>query len=103
MTTVFAAAETIQIVGYTQDCECSHCGRPLKVGVKLDQFAGAFGSDCLAKSVEKQKVGPYIQRISAEGIRQRAIIAGKGSEDRNGWRKGDANFRFTLKAALQSI
>lgn len=99
---VFAAAEMIQIVGFQQECECSHCGRPLKVGVKLAGFSGVFGSDCLCKATAKQTVGPYTQKISADGIRQRAIIAGKGVEDRYGWRKGDANFRLTLKTALQS-
>jgi len=99
----FNANEAIQIMGFVQDCECSHCGRALQVGVKLAGFGGVFGSDCLCKATAKQVVGPYTQKISAEGIRQRAIIAGKGTADRFGWRSGDANFRFTLKSPLQSI
>lgn len=100
---VFTANEQIEIVGFVQECECSHCGRPLKVGVKLAGFGGVFGSDCLCKATNKQVVGPYVQKISAEGLRQRAIIAGKGVEANYGWRRGDANFRFTLKSPLQSI
>jgi hypothetical protein len=99
----FNANETIEIIGFIQDCECSHCGRALKVGVRVAGFGGAYGSDCLCKATAKQVVGPYIQKISAEGIRERAIIAGKGTEDRYGWRRGDANFRFTLKSPLQTI
>jgi hypothetical protein len=62
---VFFAAEPVLITGYDRDCDCSHCGRPLKVGVKLAGFPGAFGSDCLAKSAAKQVVGPYVQRLAA--------------------------------------
>lgn len=100
---VFEAAETIEVVGFFQDCECSHCGRPLNVGVRVAGFPGAFGADCLCKSTTKQTIGPYTFKVSADGIRQRAIIAGKGIEDRYGWSKGDANFRFTLKSPLRSI
>jgi hypothetical protein len=100
---VFSANETIEIIGFAQECECSHCGRLLQVGVRVAGFSGVFGSDCLCKATAKQTVGPYTQKISADGIRQRAIIAGKGVEDRYGWRRGDANFRFTLKTPLQSI
>jgi hypothetical protein len=39
---VLQAAEEIIIVGYERECDCSHCGRPLKVGVKLAGFVGRF-------------------------------------------------------------
>lgn len=103
---VFFAAEPVQITGYERECDCSHCGRPLKVGVKLAGFVGAFGSDCLAKSSAKQKVGPYIQRLAAASIRERAIIAGKGQEYAKrtyGWDIEGPNFRLVLKSPLQSI
>lgn len=48
--TVFQAEEVVQITGIQRDCECSHCGRPLKLGVRLAEFGGAFGADCLAKA-----------------------------------------------------
>jgi hypothetical protein len=105
-TTVFEAAEEILIVGYERDCECSHCGRGIKVGVKLEGFGGVFGSDCLARSVEKQKVGPYVQKLAGESIRDRAIIAGKGQEYASrmyGWTLGGPNFRLILKTPLYSI
>jgi hypothetical protein len=105
-TTVFEAAEEILIVGYERDCECSHCGRGLKVGVKLQGFGGVFGSDCLARSVEKQKVGPYVQKMAGESIKERAIVAARGADEiarRYGWRPADANFRLILKTPLYSI
>jgi hypothetical protein len=105
-TIAFNACEEIMIVGYERDCECSHCGRGLKVGVKLAGFMGVFGSDCIARASEKQKVGPYIQKLSGEAIKTRAIVAGKGQEyaDRMyGWNLNGPVFKLTLKSALQSI
>lgn len=102
----FEAGEEIEIVGYERECECSHCGRALKVGVKLAGFIGVFGSDCISRASEKQKVGPYIQKLSGASIRDRAIIAGKGAEYASrmyGWQLGGANFKLTLKTALKSI
>lgn len=101
----FNACEEIHIVGYQRECECSHCGRPLKVGVRLKGFSGVFGSDCIARASEKQKVGPYIQKLSGEAIRDRAIIAGKGAEYASrmyGWTLGGAVFRLILKSPLFS-
>lgn len=103
---VFKAAEEITIVGCERECDCSHCGRPLKVGVRLAGFVGAFGSDCLARASEKQKVGPYIQKLSGQSIKERAIIAYKGAEYASrmyGWQLGGANFKLVLKSPLQSI
>ena len=109
MTQVFFAGEPVQITGMVRDTECSHCGRPLKIGVRLAGFAGSFGSDCLAKSSAKQVVGPYVQRLAAESIKERAIIAYKGAEYAKrtyGWELDGphaANFRLVLKKPLQSI
>lgn len=105
-TIAFAASEEIHIVGYECDCECSHCGRGLKVGVKLEGFAGVFGSDCIARASEKQKVGMYIQKLAGESIKDRAIVAGKGQEYASrmyGWTLGGPVFRLTLKTDLHSI
>jgi hypothetical protein len=102
----FKAAEEVTIVGYERDCECSHCGRPLKVGVKLAGFGGVFGSDCMARAAEKQKVGPYVQKLAGASIRERAIIASRTPEyisNNYGWRAGDANFKLILKSDLRSI
>lgn len=106
MTIAFDACEEITIIGAETECECSHCGRPLKVGVKLANFGGVFGADCLARAAEKQKVGPYVQKLSGASIRDRAIIARKGAEYasiRYGWQLGGANFKLVLKTPLQSI
>lgn len=102
----FKACEEITIVGAETECECSHCGRPLKVGVKLADFGGVFGSDCLARASEKQTVGPYIQKLSGQSIKERAIIARKGAEYASrmyGWQIGGANFKLILKTPLKSI
>jgi len=102
----FNACEEITIVGYERECECSHCGRPLKVGVKLNSFPGVFGSDCLARASQKQVVGPYVQKLSGQSIKERAIIAQKGAEYASrmyGWQVGGANFKLVLKSALRSI
>lgn len=106
MTIAFQAAEEITIVGAETECECSHCGRPLKVGVRLAGFGGVFGLDCLARASEKQKVCPYIQKLSGQSIKERAIIARKGAEYASrmyGWQLGGANFKLVLKTPLQSI
>lgn len=103
---VFNIGEEIHIIGYERECECSHCGRALKVGVKLENFAGVFGADCLARASKKQKVGPYVQKLAGASIRDRAIIAGKGAEYASrmyGWQLGGANFRLVLKTPLKSI
>ena len=84
------------------DCECSHCGRELKVGVKLDGFGGHFGADCLCKATGKQTVRGITSKASADWLKQLALIAGRGREDAYGFSKGDAHFRFTLVTALQS-
>lgn len=102
----FRAHEEITIVGAETECECSHCGRPLKVGVRLAGFGGVFGSDCLARASEKQKVGPYIQKLSGQSIKERGIIARKGAEYASrmyGWQLGGANFKLILKSDLRSI
>lgn len=101
----FEAAEEVTIVGAEKECECSHCGRPLKVGVKLAGFPGVFGSDCLARASEKQKVGPYTQKLSGQSIKDRAVIAHKGAEYASrqyGWQLGGANFKLILKTPLKS-
>lgn len=100
---VFKAAEEITIVGYERECDCSHCGRPLKVGVKLAGFPGAFGSDCLAKSVVSYVYNGRRYKHGADSIKERAIIVGKGAAcvERHGM--NERNFRFVLKTPLQSI
>ena len=103
MTHVFAANEVVTIRGFQQDCECSHCGRPLKVGVQLETFPGAFGAQCLAKSV-----APYIYngrpyRHGADSIKERAIIKGKGQACISRHGMNERHFQFTLAKPLQSI
>ena len=44
----------ITINGYTQECSCEHCGRPLKLGVKTGEI-GTIGADCFVKLIAKDK------------------------------------------------
>lgn len=100
---VFFAAEPVQIVGYEQECDCSHCGRPLKVGVKLAGFPGAFGSDCLAKAATSQTYYGKKWRYDAATLREYGIIAGKGQKcmDRHGM--SESRLRFVLRTPLLSV
>ena len=100
---VFFAAEPITIKGFERDCECSHCGRPLKVGVRLDGFAGSFGADCLAKSFACYVYGGRRYKHGADSIKERAIVAGKGQDCIKRHGMNDSHFRFVLKKPLQSI
>lgn len=73
----FFAAEPVEITGYAQECDCSHCGRPLKVGIKLVGFVGVFGADCLAKAAASQSYYGKKWRYDAATLRERGIIAGR--------------------------
>lgn len=101
--TVFAATEVVEIVGAVTETECSHCGRRLKVGVKLDQFAGCFGADCLAKAFAPYRYGGRKYRHGADTIRQRGIIAMKGAACMARHGLGPEHFRFVLAQDLHSI
>lgn len=100
---VFQANEVVTIRGYQQECECSHCGRPLKVGVLLETFSGAFGAQCLAKAAAPYTYMGRQFRERADSIKERAIIRGKGQAciDRHGMT--ERNFKFTLATELRSI
>lgn len=100
---VFFAAEPVQIIGFDRECDCSHCGRPLKVGVRLSGFAGSFGADCLAKAAVSQNYYGKKWRYAAATLREYGIIAGKGPKciERHGF--NESHFRFVLKNPLQSI
>lgn len=100
---VFQANETVVIRGYQQECECSHCGRPLKVGILLETFAGPFGAQCLAKAAAPYVYNGRQYRHKADSLKERAIIKGKGQAciERHGM--NDSHFRFALKTELRSI
>lgn len=78
-TNIFEAGETVEIEGIERDCECSNCGRPLKVGVKLAGYGGFFGADCISRAVGGVEV--YMGRkvkLAADTIKDRAFRAAKG-------------------------
>ena len=100
---VFFAAEPVQITGYQQECDCSHCGRPLKVGVKLAGFPGAFGADCLAKAAATMNYYGKKWRYDAATLRQYGIIAGKGQKCIERHNLNESHFRLVLRTPLQSV
>jgi len=69
---------SITIDGYKTECNCAHCGRPLKLGVVTAE-RGTIGADCMVKLVAKNKARfSGNGKPSAEGVKQLAIIATKG-------------------------
>lgn len=46
---------TIAIVGYEQDCNCEHCGRPLVHGVRISD-GRVVGATCLDKKLTAPRV-----------------------------------------------
>lgn len=100
---VFKAEEIVNIVGYQQDCECSHCGRELKIGVKLEGFSGVFGADCLARAIKPYVYNGRKHHYSGASLKQFAIVAGKGAEamNRNGFNAH--HMRHTLATDLRSV
>lgn len=70
----------LTITGYTKECDCEHCGRPLKLGVKTVE-RGAIGADCFVKLIAKNtKRYSGNGKPSAEMVKQYAIILTKGLE-----------------------
>jgi NAD-dependent SIR2 family protein deacetylase len=100
---VFQANEVVTIRGFQKECECSHCGRALKVGILLETFSGPFGAQCLAKAAAPYLYNGRHYRQNADSLKERAIIKGKGQAciDRHGMT--DRNFKFELAKPLQSI
>jgi hypothetical protein len=87
-----------QITGYAQECDCLHCGRPLKVAVMLDGF-GHIGADCLAKHAEPEVYMGRKYKLAADTLRERAIVRGKGLDYAMRTRGWDVrNFAITLKS-----
>ena len=100
---IFKAGETVEIVGMQRDCECFHCGRPLKVGVVLAGFGGAFGAQCVARASKPQVACGYTQKLNGDRIKERAIAAHRGDKNVHNWKVGGPVFKLELKAALYSL
>ena len=103
---IFNASETVEIIGMQRDCECFHCGRPLKLGVVLSGFGGAFGAQCVARAAKVQEISiggaKYKQKLSGEAIKQRAIAAWRGENNVHGWTVGGPVFKLELKTGLKA-
>lgn len=103
-TAIFTADSEIEIVGMQRDCECFHCGRPLKVGVILAGFGGAFGAQCVARASKVQTVNIggaiYKNKLNGDRIKERAIAASRGENNAHGWKIGSQVFKLELKSPL---
>ena len=101
---IFNAGEQIEIVGMQRDCECFHCGRPLKVGVVLAGFGGAFGAQCVARAAKIQETNiggaTYKNKLNGDAIKQRAIAAWRGANNVHNWTVGGPVFKLDLKSPL---
>lgn len=101
---IFDANEQIEIIGMQRDCECFHCGRPLKVGVVFDGFGGAFGAQCVARASKVQTVNIggaiYKNKLNGDRIKERAIAASRGNNNAHGWTVGSQVFKLELKSPL---
>lgn len=79
---------TITIQGYERECNCDHCGRPLKLGVQVSTY-GVIGADCFRKLIKPNRTRYNGNGIpSADWVKQLAIIASKGdayARDRYGF------------------
>jgi hypothetical protein len=100
--TIFPAGETVEIIGMQRDCECFHCGRPLKIGVVLAGFGGAFGAQCVARAAKPQVAYGYTQKLNGDRIKERAIAAYRGDKNANGWTIGGPVFKLELKSPLHA-
>jgi hypothetical protein len=98
--TIFNAGEKVEITGMQRDCECFHCGRPLKVGVVLAGFGGAFGAQCLASASKPQVAAGYTQKLNGDRVKERAIAAWRGADNVYGWKIGSDVFKLELKSPL---
>lgn len=69
---------TLTITGYEPDVHCEHCGRPLKIGIRVAE-KGVIGADCFVRMVKfDRKRFSGNGKPSAEMVRQYAIIVSKG-------------------------
>lgn len=97
---IFNADEEVEIIGMQRDCECFHCGRPLKLGVTLAGFGGAFGAQCLARAAKPQIAYGYKQKLNGDRIKERAVAAFRGENNIHNWVIGGPVFKLQLKSPL---
>jgi hypothetical protein len=103
----FKAGTEVVIAGIQEACECFHCGRMLKYGVRLesDENAGLFGADCISKSIKEKSYMGRKYKVSAEAIRELAWVASRGATfaARRGYVLGGPQFRLELKSDLKNV
>ena len=69
-----------QIQGYEGECNCDHCGRNLKIGIRLAGY-GIIGADCLNAAIKFDKKRWGGGKPGAAYLRQLAKMKEKESAD----------------------
>lgn len=88
----------IAIVGYEQECNCEHCGRPLKHGIRISD-GRVVGATCLDKKLTLPKVYQGKKyRLGTELI-IRAAKCAQFVAPHNWGRYGVNNFTMQFEAA----
>jgi len=52
--TTKVTAATISILGYEAECDCDHCGRSLRHGIKVSGL-GTIGADCFRAMIRSNR------------------------------------------------
>lgn len=91
-------AATIVITGYTEDCNCEHCGRNLRHGIRISD-GRVVGAQCFDKVLTlPQTYGGKSYRVGAENVIRYAKIAerftAKAAESRFGVGLSHRTFRL---------
>lgn len=71
----------LNIQGYSEACNCDHCGRNLKVGIQLEGF-GVIGADCLNAAIKFDRMRWGRGKPGASYLRELAIKKQKNSNER---------------------
>ena len=76
----------VMIVGYEQECNCEHCGRPLKIGVKVTSI-GIIGADCFNKMIVSDRKrfsgngkpgAPYLRELAIRSMKSPEYLSRRG-------------------------
>lgn len=70
-----------EIQGYEEYCSCDHCGRNLKVGIRIAGY-GVIGADCLNKALKFDRKRWSAGKPGAAYLRELAIKKQKYSQER---------------------
>ncbi len=91
-----------EIIGYEQECNCDHCGRPLKVGIQLSGY-GVVGADCLNAAMVFDRKRWSAGKPGAAYLRDLAIKRQKNSAERLSQMGMTYAFRVEIKEGALNL